>query len=68
VISPSIFHYSYLDWGGVGCTRGGVVGRGTALNQERRGFHCRWGHCLNVSGRTQTQPVTEMSTRNISWE
>jgi len=36
---------------------------------EGRGFHSRW--CHNPSGRTMalglTQPLTEMSTRNISW-
>jgi hypothetical protein len=36
---------------------------------EVRGFDSRW--CHNPSGRTMalglTQPLTEMSTRNISW-
>jgi hypothetical protein len=41
---------------------------------EWRGFHSRWGHCFffywpNPSGRTvalgSTQPLTEMSTRNL---
>ena len=42
---------------------------------EDRGFDSRWFngifHCLNFSGRTMalglTQPLTEMSIRNISW-
>ena len=36
-----------------------------------RGFDSRWSHLRNSSGRTMalglTQPLTEMSTRNISW-
>ena len=40
---------------------------------ESRGFNSRWCHfhLHNPSGRTMalglTQPLTEMSTRNISW-
>jgi hypothetical protein len=38
---------------------------------EGRGFDSRWGHWLNPSGRTMapgsTQPLTEMSTRDVSW-
>jgi hypothetical protein len=38
---------------------------------EGRWFDSRWRHCHNPSGRTMalglTQPVSEMSTRNISW-
>jgi hypothetical protein len=42
---------------------------------EARGFDFRWCHwifhCHNPFGRTMalrsTQPLTEMSTRNISW-
>ena len=38
---------------------------------EVRGFDSRWCHWHNLSGRTvalgSTQPLTEMSTRNISW-
>ena len=52
--------------------RGGAAGWGTALQvdkSEGRGFDSRW--CHNPSGRTMalgpTQPLTEMSTRNISW-
>jgi hypothetical protein len=44
-------------------------------NSERRGFDSRWCHWIffidNPFGRTMalglTQPLTEMSTRNISW-
>ena len=39
--------------------------------QEGRGFDSRWCHCHNPFGRTMTseltQPVTKMSTRNVSW-
>jgi hypothetical protein len=31
------------------------------------GFDSWWGNLLKPSGRTVTQPVTEMSTRGISW-
>jgi hypothetical protein len=38
---------------------------------EGRGFDSRWCHWNNPFGRTMalgsTQPLTEMSTRNISW-
>ena len=44
-------------------------------NPEGRGFDSRWNHrdlWLNPSGRTMalgsTQPLIEMSARNISWE
>jgi len=51
--------------------RGGAVGWGTAL--QGCGFDGAIGifHWHNLSGRTMalglTQPLTEMSTRNISW-
>ena len=39
---------------------------------EGHGFVSRWCHRHNPSGRTMalglTQPLTEMSTRNIFWE
>jgi len=39
--------------------------------QEGHGFDYRWSQLYNPSGRTMalglTQPLTEMSTRNISW-
>jgi hypothetical protein len=38
---------------------------------ERRGFDSRWCHWHNRFGRTMalglTHPLTEMSTRNLSW-
>jgi len=56
--------------------RGGAVSWGTALQAGRSRIRFRWflwnflRH--NPSGRTlvlwSTQPLTEMSTRNISWE
>jgi hypothetical protein len=56
--------------------RGGLVGSGNALHAWRFAFSipdCIIGifHWHNLSGRTvalgSTQPLTEMSTRNISW-
>jgi hypothetical protein len=56
--------------------RGGVVGWGTALQAGRFPGPIPDGvvgifHCHNPSGHTMvlgsTQPLTEMSTRNISW-
>jgi len=38
---------------------------------EGRGFDSQLGHCFNLSGHIMalgsTQPLREMSTRNISW-
>ena len=49
--------------------RGGVVFKALSYKPEGRGFDSRW--CHNPSGRTMalgsTQPLTEMSTRCISW-
>jgi hypothetical protein len=49
--------------------RGGAVVEALRYKPEGRGFESRWRH--NPSGRTMalesTQPLTEMSTRNISW-
>jgi len=46
--------------------RGGTVGC-TALQAGGRGFDSRWGpsECTMVLG--STQPLSEMSTRGISW-
>jgi len=56
--------------------RGGAIGWGTALQAGKSRFRIPVGvtgifHWYNTSGRTMalgfTQPLTEMSTRNISW-
>jgi hypothetical protein len=55
--------------------RGGVLFEALHYKLEGRGFDSRWCHWIfhlhNPSGRTMalqsTQPLTEMSTRNISW-
>jgi hypothetical protein len=55
--------------------RGVAVGWGTALLPEGRRFDSRWGywyfHWLNPPVLTvalgSTQPLTEMSTKGISW-
>jgi hypothetical protein len=56
--------------------RGGVVVEALRYKPEGRGFDSRWCHCkffidIILPGRTMalgsTQPLTEMSTRNISW-
>jgi hypothetical protein len=54
---------------------GGVVVEALRYKQEGHGFDFRWCHWIfylhNPSGRTMalgsTQPLTEMSNRNISW-
>jgi len=55
---------------------GGAVGRGTAVEAQRSQtpfpiVSLEFFHWRNTSGRTMalgsTKPVTEMSTRNISW-
>ena len=77
ICDPYNFHRHFLfPW----TTLAGVLWRrGTAVAQlvealryksEGRGFDSRWCH-WNFSGRTMalgsTQPLTEMSTGNISW-
>jgi hypothetical protein len=58
---------------GGGGARGGAVGLGTALQAGRSRVRCVTGifHGHNRFGRTMalgsTQPLTEMSTRSISW-
>jgi hypothetical protein len=53
--------------------RGGAVVEALRYKPEGRGIDSRWGHFRwhNPSGRNMallsTQPLTEMSTRNISW-
>jgi hypothetical protein len=56
--------------------RGGVMVEAPHYKPEGRGFDSRWCHWIffishNPSGRTMalglTQPLTELSTRDISW-
>ena len=47
--------------------RGGAVGWGTALQVGRSQVRFPMVHCRTVA-LGSTQPLTEMSTRNISWE
>ena len=56
------------------CVRGHAVAQlveALHYKPEGRGFDSRWCHNNNPFGRTMvlgsTQPLTEMSTRNISW-
>jgi len=76
------FDYSTLNFRLFIGLVGGVWGGGHALLQlveallykpEGHGFYSLWCHfhCYNPSGRTMapgsTQPLTEMSIRNVSW-
>ena len=66
-----VTQHNVLDGGGVAVTQ---LVESLHYKPEGCGFDARWGHWifrwLNPSGRTMalgsTQPVTEMSTRNIS--
>jgi hypothetical protein len=69
-----IYRPTFDSGGGGGGTRGGAVGRGTALEARKSrvrisGFTGTF-HWHNPSGRTMalgsTQPLTEMSTKDIS--
>jgi hypothetical protein len=47
--------------------RGGTVGRGTALQAGGCGFDSPRGPSGRTMALGSNQPLTEMSTRNISW-
>jgi hypothetical protein len=62
------YHFCYIYF----WARGSIVVKALCYKPEGRGFDTRWGEFLNLpnlSGRTRpwgyTQPLTEISTRNI---